>query len=86
MATQKVYDACCRKIQMYGLHSLNSKGTSFRMSKPDMKKLFGEKLIVNDSQMACCSEAEKSRHLYEDRVLRFLYLEDQSYDRLPVKK
>lgn len=86
MATKRVYDACCRKIQMRGLHSLRNKRTSFRISKPNMNKLFGEKLIVDDSQMACCSEAEKRRHLYEDRVLRFLYLEDQSYGCFPVKK
>lgn len=79
MATKKVYDACCRKLQSTPLYSLNSKGNSMRLLKPDMQNLFGEKLIIDEFEMLRCGEAEKRRHLYEDKVLRFLYLENQSY-------
>lgn len=44
-----------------------------------MQNLFGEKLIIDEFEMLRCGEAEKRRHLYEDKVLRFLYLENQSY-------
>lgn len=86
MATKKVYDACCRKLRSMTLYALNKHGESNRCLKPNMKKLFGEKLIIDDRQMQGCSEAEKRRHLYEDRILRFLYLEDQSYNGFPIVK
>lgn len=86
MATKKVYDACCRKLRLINLYSLNQHGQSKRYLKPDLKKLFGEKLIIDDRQMQGCGKAEKRRHLYEDRILRFLYLENQSYNGFPVEK
>ena len=79
MATKKVYDACCRKLQSMSLSCINSRGESKRLLKPDMQNLFGEKLIIDEFEMLRCDEAEKRRHLYEDKVLRLLYLENQSY-------
>jgi hypothetical protein len=51
-----------------------------------MYKLFGEKLIVDESKLLRCGEVEKRRHLYEDKVLRLLYLENQSYVGFGVEK
>ena len=79
MATKKVYDACCKQLQSMTFCSLSNKGGSKRLLKPNLHKLFGKKAIVNDRQMLGCSKAEKRRHLYEDKVLRLLYLENQSY-------
>lgn len=86
MATKKVYDACCRKLQSRSLSCINSRGGSKRLLKPDMHKLFGEKLIVDESELLRCGEVEKRRHLYEDKVLRLLYLENQSYMGFGVEK
>lgn len=86
MATKKVYDACCRKLQSMSLSCINSRGGSKRLLKPDMHKLFGEKLIVDESELLRSGEVEKRRHLYEDKVLRFIYLENQSYVGFGVEK
>lgn len=86
MATKKVYDACCRKLQSMSLSCINSRGESKLLLKPDMYKLFGEKLIVDESKLLRCGEVEKRRHLYEDKVLRLLYLENQSYVGFGVEK
>lgn len=81
MATKKVYDACCREMRRRGCQDFRSGRYS-----PDLVGLFGEKLIANQREFERCSETEQRRHLYEDYVLRFLYLKDESYRGFPVKK
>lgn len=66
---------CCKKLRSLGIKTINGK-----MKSPNLTVLFGEKLIVDDFEFARCSEAEKRRHLYEDGIIRFLYLENQSYE------
>ena len=56
-----------QEIAIEDFCSLSNKGGSKRLLKPNMHKLFGKKAIVNDRQMLGCSEAEKRRHLYEDK-------------------
>lgn len=79
MATKKVYDACCRKLQSITLYSLNSKGKTKRVLKPDMLHLFGKKELVSKIQFERGSKAEQARHLREDRILSILYIELDSY-------
>lgn len=81
MARKAVYDACCREIQRRNLQTMSG-----CMRHPDLQNLFGEKLIVNQREFERFSETEKRRHLYEDHVLRFLYLKDESYRGFPVNK
>ena len=81
MATKKVYDECVRRNRLIGNKSIP--GDSY---KPPMKMLFGEKLLVNKTEFECLGETEKERHLYEDRVLRLLYIEKKSYHELAIKK
>lgn len=70
MATKKVYDECARSNRINGIRSCRT--GSF---KPNLKALFGVKELVNKLQFKNCSEAEKRRHLYEDKVIRLLYIE-----------
>lgn len=79
MATKKVYDACCRKLQSMTLYSLTSKDGSKRLLKPNMYKLFGKKELVTKIQFERSSKAEQARHLREDCVLRILYIELNPY-------
>ena len=81
MATKMMYDLCCRAMRRHGLKEFHSGRYC-----PNLTGLFGEKLIVNKHEFSCCSETEQRRHLYEDRVLRVLYLEDKSYRGFPIKK
>lgn len=75
MATKKIYDACCRRLRSILVNGIDGR----RLLRPEMRKLFGKKLIIDECEMERCSESEQRRHLDEDRVLRLLYLEDQSY-------
>lgn len=73
MATISIYNkciACNKKNNRRDLHTGSV--------KPNLKKLFGVKNLVNQFQLKSCCEAEKRRHLYEDAVLRFLYIENNS--------
>ena len=79
MATKKVYDACCRKLQSMTLCSLTGKDGSKRLLKPDMHKLFGKKELVSKIQFERSSKAEQARHLREDRILSILYIELDPY-------
>nr|DAT91615.1 MAG TPA: hypothetical protein [Bacteriophage sp.] len=79
MATKKIYDACCRKLQSMPLYSLNGSGVSKRLLKPDMHKLFGKKELVSKIQFERSSKAEQARHLREDRILSILYIELNPY-------
>lgn len=81
MARKAIYDACCREVQRRGLHTISE-----CMRRPNLKNLFGEKLIVNQREFERCSKGEQLRHLQEDDILRFLYLEDESYRGFPIKK
>lgn len=73
MATISVYNQCVRKNKERGVRNIRT--GSF---KPDLIGLFGEKILVNQFQLNRCSEAEKRRHLHQDRILRFLYIESNS--------
>lgn len=73
MATLSVYNQCVQKNKERGVRNIRT--GSF---KPDLIGLFGEKILVNQFQFNRCSEAEKSRHFYQDRILRFLYIESNS--------
>lgn len=75
MATKKVYDACCERMQHRPLWRISGNGGEQRMTEPDMRFLFGKKELVSEVEFAACSEIEKRRHLREDFVLRSLYLE-----------
>ena len=81
MARKSVYDACCREIRKRGLQSMSG-----RMRRPNLRSLFGKKLIVNQREFERCSKGEQLRHLQEDDILRFLYLEDESYRGFPINK
>ena len=73
MATKKGYDQCISTNRPRNLREFHT--GSF---KPNLKGLFGMKSLISQFQLDRCSEAEKSRHLHEDAVLRFLYIEDYS--------
>ena len=81
MATKKMYDACCREIQRRGLQTMDG-----RMRRPDLRGLFGKKLVVNQREFEGMSKGEQLRHLQEDDILTFLYLEDKSYGGMTVKE
>ena len=81
MATKKMYDACCREIQRRGLQTMRG-----RMRHPDLRSLFGKKLVVNQREFEGMSKGEQLRHLQEDDILTFLYLEDKSYGGMTVKE
>lgn len=79
MATKKVYDACCRRLQEVRLCSISSKCGIRQIRKPDMRGLFGKKELVTEIEFERCSEREKSRHLREDYILGILYIELNPY-------
>jgi len=79
MATKQVYDVCVKRNREIGLRQFNT--GSF---KPDMKKLFGEKKLIDSNKLCICSEASRSRHIYEDAVLSNLYLEGNLKNGLKV--
>ena len=81
MARKAIYDACCREIRRRGLQTMSG-----RMRRPNLRGLFGEKLVVNQREFESMSKGEQLRHLQEDDILRFLYLEDESYGSFPIKK
>ena len=81
MATKKVYDACCREIRRRGLRTMGG-----RMRRPDLRSLFGKKLVVNQREFEGMSKGEQLRHLQEDEILSFLYLEDKSYGGMTIKE
>lgn len=69
MATKETYDLCIKVNKRRGRRGFDG---SF---KPDLKALFGVKKLVDKGQLHRCSESEKRRHLWEDGVLRSLYIE-----------
>jgi len=72
MATKQIYDRCVKRNCELGRKDFYT--GSF---KPNMAKIFSRKrIIVDEFQFGCGSESDKRRHLYEDNVLRFLYLEN----------
>jgi hypothetical protein len=80
MATKSIYDKCTRINREINLRDIH---TGSR--KPNLKKLFGVKKLVNKYEFERCSESEKRRHLYEDKVLRSLYIENETYGKFFVK-
>lgn len=81
MARKAIYDACCREIQRRGLKTMNG-----RMRRPDLRSLFGKELVVNQREFEVMSKCEQLRHLQEDEILSFLYLEDKSYGGMTIKE
>lgn len=81
MATKKIYDQCCMAMRQHRCKDFQSGRYC-----PNLVRIFGEKLIADQREFERCSETEQRRHLYEDRVLRLLYLKDESYRGFPVKE
>lgn len=73
MATIQQYEACAARNKHLERTVDGSKRSTYY---PVLDKLFGKKLLIDESELANCCESEKSRHLYEDSVLRFLYIEN----------
>lgn len=71
MATIQLFNACTKRNR-----ELNRKSFRTNSFDPDLISLFGVKELVDEIQLEGYSEVEKSRHLYEDAVLRFLYIEN----------
>ncbi|MDH6340411.1 hypothetical protein M2449_003447 [Dysgonomonas sp. PF1-16] len=73
MATIQQYEACAERNKQLGRTVDGFKHSTYY---PVLDKLFGEKLLIDESQLDSCSECEKNRHLNEDKILRFLYIEN----------
>ncbi len=71
MATVETYRACVERSKQ-----LNRRDFHTGALVPDLKDLFGVVSLINKRKLKRCSKAEYSRHLKEDRLLRFLYLEN----------
>lgn len=70
MATKRVYDECRVFLQQ---NKTSTKRENLRVTKPDLKSLFGEKRLVNKHEFDECSEREKFSHRCEDNLLQSLY-------------
>lgn len=81
MATIEMYNECIATNKKKGLKDLHT-GTH----KPNLKRLFGVKELVNKRQFERCCETEQRRHLYQDRVLRLLYIKDNSDFEFTINK
>lgn len=81
MATIEIYKACIATNKKTGLKDLHN-GTY----KPNLKRLFGIKELVNKRQFERCGETEQRRHLYQDRILRLLYIKGSSDFEFTVNK
>ena len=73
MATVRMYQACKKRSLKRGLREFYSGVIAPSM---DTLKSLGIKELIKKSDLKGCSEAEKRRHLQEDRILRFLYIEN----------
>ena len=72
MATKQMFDTCTQRNKELG----RSNSPYKKLYAPKLKSIFGSWSLIDESEIQTCSEAEKNRHLYENRVLRFLYIEN----------
>lgn len=71
MATIEKYKTCIQRNKELG------RKMSFRGGhKPPLKLIFGKKLLVNEFDLMHCTKSEQRRHLREDAILTFLYIEN----------
>ncbi len=68
MATIEIYTQSKRIYDTY-------RGRNDLKFSTCMRRLFGQLLLVKKSEIDACSEIEQARHLQEDAILRFLYIE-----------
>lgn len=68
MATKETY------IQSKRIYDKHKRRNDMKFSTC-MKRLFGQLILVEKNEFDACSEVEQARHLQEDDILRFLYIE-----------
>lgn len=78
MATLAVFTECVNGSKELGLRPT--------LSRKSLSYLFGVVKLVSESEFMKSSEAEKNRHLFENRVLRALYIKDDPEFRGPFKR
>ena len=81
MATIEIYKRCIDINKKRGLKDIHTGSY-----KPNLERLFLVKELVNKRQFKRCSETEQSRHLYQDRILWFLYIKDHPNFQFAINK
>lgn len=81
MATISVYNRCIQENIKYGVKEFHTGSY-----KPNLKGLFGVKKLVSKRQFDGCCESEKRRHLYEDSVIRLLYIKENFGRKESIKR
>lgn len=71
MATIEMFLACEKRNRK--IKRITTKESGYF---PNLRIIFGEVKLVNQINLANLSKREKRRHLYEDKVLWFLYIEN----------
>lgn len=67
MATTEVY------IQSKRIYDAHRRPNDLKFSTC-MRKLFGQLILINKSEIDACSKVEQARHFQEDAILGFLYI------------
>lgn len=78
MATKQVFLQCVKGAKEMGVRPI--------LSCKTLRFLFGVVELISESELVKRSEVEQNRHLFQDRVLRALYIKDDPEFRGPFKR